>query len=70
MPISKDFRHLLGGNLLILPHDEWLPRRRALQPMFTKQRVSRYAGHMADAAEQVSATGGTTTSTSTCIAAD
>jgi cytochrome P450 len=54
MPISKEFRHLLGGNLLILPHDEWLPRRRALQPLFTKQHVSRFAGHMATAAEEVS----------------
>jgi len=53
MPIAKDFRRLLGGNLLILPHDEWLPRRRAIQPMFTKQHVSRFAGHMAEAAEEV-----------------
>jgi cytochrome P450 len=53
MPISKDFRHLLGGNLLTLPHDEWLPRRRAMQPMFTKQHVPRYAGHMATAAEEI-----------------
>jgi cytochrome P450 len=41
----------MGGNLLDLPHHEWLPRRRALQPMFTKQRVPRYAGHMAAAAQ-------------------
>ncbi len=53
MPISKDFRRLLGGNLLILPHDEWLPRRRAMQPMFTKHHVPRFAGHMATAAEEV-----------------
>ncbi|MGH3641332.1 MAG: cytochrome P450 [Mycobacterium sp.] len=52
-PLAKEFRRLLGGNLLVLPHDEWLPRRRALQPMFTKQRVPRFAGHMAEAAEQV-----------------
>src|SRR5579875_733154 len=30
-------RRLMGGNLLDLPHQQWLPRRRALQPMFTKQ---------------------------------
>ncbi len=53
MPLAKEFRRLLGGNLLVLPHDEWLPRRRALQPMFTKQHVPRFAGHMAEAAEQV-----------------
>jgi cytochrome P450 len=46
-------RRLMGGNLLNLPHQQWLPRRRALQPMFTKQRVPRYAGHMAAAAQTV-----------------
>jgi cytochrome P450 len=46
-------RRLMGGNLLNLPHRQWLPRRRALQPMFTKQRVPRYAGHMAAAAQTV-----------------
>jgi cytochrome P450 len=44
-------RRLMGGNLLVLPHHEWLPRRRTLQPMFTKLRVRRYAGHMATAAQ-------------------
>ena len=46
-------RRLMGGNLLVLPHHEWLPRRRTLQPMFTKQRIQRYAGHMAAAAQSV-----------------
>jgi cytochrome P450 len=46
-------RRLMGGNLLVLPHQQWLPRRRTLQPMFTKQRVPRYAGHMAAAAQNV-----------------
>lgn len=44
---------LMGGNLLNLPHHQWLPRRRTLQPMFTKLRVRRYAGHMAAAAQTV-----------------
>jgi cytochrome P450 len=44
-------RRLMGGNLLNLPHHQWLPRRRTLQPMFTKLRVRRYAGHMAAAAQ-------------------
>jgi cytochrome P450 len=44
---------LMGGNLLDLPHERWLPRRRALQPMFTKRHVARYAGHMAGAAQSV-----------------
>jgi cytochrome P450 len=48
-----ELRKLMGANLLNLPHDRWLPRRRTLQPMFTKQRVPRYAGHMADAAQSI-----------------
>ena len=36
-----------------LTHDAWLPRRRALQPVFTKQHVPQFAGHMAEAAESV-----------------
>jgi cytochrome P450 len=50
---AVQMRRLMGGNLLVLPHHQWLPRRRALQPMFTKQRVPRYAGHMAAAAQTV-----------------
>ncbi len=46
-----ELRALMGGNLLNLPHEQWLPRRRAVQPMFTKRHVSRYAGHMAAAAQ-------------------
>ena len=46
-------RRLMGGNLLDLPHERWLPRRRALQSMFTKRQVPRYAGHMATAANTV-----------------
>jgi cytochrome P450 len=50
---AVQMRRLMGDNLLVLPHRHWLPRRRALQPMFTKQRVPRYAGHMAAAAQTV-----------------
>jgi cytochrome P450 len=48
-----EMRALMGGNLLDLPHERWLPRRRTLQPMFTKRHVPRYAGHMAAAAQTV-----------------
>jgi cytochrome P450 len=48
-----EMRKLMGGNLLNLPHERWLPRRRALQPMFTKRQVHRYAGHMATAAQNL-----------------
>jgi cytochrome P450 len=48
-----EMRAFMGGNLLNLPHERWLPRRRALQPMFTKRHVTRYAGDMAAAAQGV-----------------
>jgi cytochrome P450 len=48
---AVEMHRLMGGNLLVLPHQQWLPRRRTLQPMFTKLRVRRYAGHMAAAAQ-------------------
>jgi cytochrome P450 len=52
-PVSLEIRRLLGDNLLVVPHHEWLPRRRALQPIFTKHHVPRFAGHMAEVAEQL-----------------
>jgi cytochrome P450 len=52
-PTVRELRRLMGSSLFASPHDEWLPRRRALQPIFTKQHVARFAGHMADAAEPV-----------------
>jgi len=56
--VATELRKLLGGNLFVLPHAEWLPRRRTLQPVFTRQRVSQFAGHMAEAAEVACATWG------------
>lgn len=40
-----------GDNLFNLPHQRWIPRRRTVQPVFTKRQVGTYAGHMAGAAE-------------------
>jgi cytochrome P450 len=54
LPGLKELRRLMGANLLDLSHDQWLPRRRALRPLFTKQHVPQFAGHMAAAAEMVS----------------
>jgi cytochrome P450 len=51
--MAIQMRRLMGGNLLVLRHDQWLPRRRTLQPMFTKHHVPRYAGQMAAAAQTV-----------------
>jgi cytochrome P450 len=44
-----------GSNIFNLPHDEWLPRKRALQPVFTKPRMTSYAGAMSDVAVEVGA---------------
>jgi cytochrome P450 len=41
----------LGDNVFNLPHEQWLPRRRTLQPIFTKKHVAAFAGHMSEAAE-------------------
>jgi cytochrome P450 len=50
-PIALEIRRLMGDNLLVVPHHEWLPRRRELQPIFTKHHVPRFAGRMAEVAE-------------------
>ena len=51
LPIYDEVRRILGGNVFDFTHDAWLPRRRVLQPVFTKQHVAQFAGHMAEAAE-------------------
>ncbi|WP_396926244.1 cytochrome P450 [Mycolicibacterium sp.] len=51
--VHAELRKLVGGNLFNLPHDEWLPRRRSVQHVFTKQHVREFGGHMAQAAEAI-----------------
>jgi cytochrome P450 len=51
--VHHEMRQLLGPNLFNLTHEPWLPRRRALQPIFTKQHVGEFGGHMAQAAQTV-----------------
>jgi cytochrome P450 len=51
--VHQEMRWLLGDNLFDLTHQPWLPRRRALQPIFTKEHVHTFAGHMAQAADMV-----------------
>ncbi|MDP7732998.1 cytochrome P450 [Mycobacterium sp. TY813] len=53
VPIIIQMRRLMGDNVLVLPNHQWVSRRRTLQPMFTKQRVRHYSGHMAAAAQSV-----------------
>ncbi|GAB7005050.1 cytochrome P450 [Nocardioides sp. AN3] len=43
---------LVGDNLFNLPYQAWKPQRRTLQPLFTKQHVATFAGHMAAAADE------------------
>ena len=50
--ILSELRRVLGGNLFNLPYEQWLPRKRTLQPVFTKQHVRQFGGHMAEAAER------------------
>jgi cytochrome P450 len=49
----EEFRNLLGGNLFSFMHHDWLPRRRTLQHIFTKQHVREFGGHMAQAAQAI-----------------
>lgn len=47
---------LMGDNVFNLPYEPWKPQRRTLQPLFTKQHVATFAGHMAAAADERAAT--------------
>ena len=53
-PVFTEHRRLVGGSLFNFKHQAWLPRRRALQPVFTKQHVTQFAGHMAEGADALS----------------
>ncbi|MDG4664782.1 cytochrome P450 [Mycobacterium sp. 236(2023)] len=52
--VHAEMRHLLGNNLFDLEHDAWLPRRRAVQSVFTRKRVEEFGSHMVAAAETIS----------------
>lgn len=52
-PVFDQMRRIIGANLADLPFEPWKPRRRTLQPVFTRQRVSEFGGHMAQAAQSV-----------------
>jgi cytochrome P450 len=53
-PAFNEHRRLVGGSLFNFKHEAWLPRRRVLQPVFTKQHVTQFAGHMAEGADKLS----------------
>ena len=49
--IHQEVRNVAGDNLFVLPNKEWAPRRRALQPVFTKHNVGGFGRHMTQAAQ-------------------
>ncbi|MHA4854455.1 cytochrome P450 [Rhodococcus sp. MSC1_016] len=51
--VHREMRHLMGDNIVDLPNEPWLSRKRTLQPLFTKQRVRTFGGHMSQAAAMV-----------------
>ena len=48
--MHEEVQHMAGDSLFVLPNEPWLPRKRALQPVFTKQNVRNFGGHMSRAA--------------------
>lgn len=51
--VHDEVRDLGGESLFVLPNEPWVPRRRALQPVFTKPSVRDFGGHMSGAAQMV-----------------
>ena len=49
--IHEEVRQLAGDSLFVLPNVTWLPRKRALQPVFTRHHVRNFGGHMSRAAQ-------------------
>ncbi|WP_283606946.1 cytochrome P450 [Mycolicibacterium poriferae] len=50
--VHEEVRDMAGDSLFVLPNEPWRPRKRALQPVFTKHNVRAFGGHMSRAAEQ------------------
>jgi cytochrome P450 len=48
--VHEETKHV-GLNIFNLPHEAWKPRRRALQPLFTKKHVREFAVHMSTEAQ-------------------
>jgi cytochrome P450 len=49
--IHEEVRQMAGDSLFVPPNEQWRPRKRALQPVFTKQYVRNFGGHMSRAAQ-------------------
>jgi cytochrome P450 len=55
LPFYQELRNIMGGNLFDLAHDAWLPRRRAVKPVFARSHVAGFADNMAAVAEKTAA---------------
>jgi cytochrome P450 len=53
--VHEEVRQLAGDSLFVLPNKPWVPRRRALQPVFTKENVRGFGGQMSGAAQLIAA---------------
>lgn len=51
--VHEEVRQLAGDSLFVLPTEAWRPRRRALQPVFTKPGVRGFGGRMSRAAQMI-----------------
>jgi cytochrome P450 len=49
--VHEEVQHMAGDSLFVLPNEPWRPRKRALQPVFTRQNVRSFGGHMSRAAQ-------------------
>lgn len=50
--VHEEVRDMAGDSLFVLPNDLWRPRKRALQPVFTRHNVRAFGGHMSHAAQR------------------
>lgn len=50
--VHEEVRDMAGDSLFVLPNELWRPRKRALQPVFTRQKVRAFGGHMSRAAQR------------------
>ena len=49
--VHQEVQDMAGDSLFVLPNEPWRPRKRALQPVFTRQHVRLFGGHMSRAAQ-------------------
>lgn len=51
--VHHELRRLMGDNLADLPNTLWRSRKRTLQPVFTRQSVATFGGHMCEVAATI-----------------